>query len=112
MVNDYLHFLDHHLNELKEGHTDQALEIRDFAAMPHVHPTHLSNTLKEMTGKAACHFYEQRLLFIAQDLLKQTNLSIDDVAIRLTYDPSNFTKFFKHYTGITPRQYRQQLNGF
>ena len=111
LVNYYLHFLDHHLNELKEGHTDQALEIRDFAAMLHIHPTHLSNTVKEMTGKTACHFYEQRLLFIAQDLLKQTNLSIGDVPIRLTYDPSNFTKFFKHYTGITPRQYRQQLNG-
>jgi AraC-like DNA-binding protein len=25
----------------------------------------------------------------------------------LTFDPSNFTKFFKNYEGITPKQFRE-----
>jgi AraC family transcriptional regulator of adaptative response / methylphosphotriester-DNA alkyltransferase methyltransferase len=43
--------------------------------------------------------------------LLTTNLSIAQIAGRLTYDPSNFTKFFKQYTGTTPKQFRNSQGG-
>lgn len=104
----YLHELDVHVAELKNGQAVEALEISDFAARLHVHATHLSNTIKAATGKSACHFYEIRLLQAAKELLLRPDMSIGQVAMQLTYDPSNFTKFFKAYTGITPKQFRQQ----
>jgi AraC-like DNA-binding protein len=76
--------------------------------MMHVHPVHLSNTIKEVTGQSTCSFYENRLLEVSKELLLTTPMSISQIARQLTYDPSNFTKFFKQYAGITPKQFRNQ----
>jgi AraC family transcriptional regulator, regulatory protein of adaptative response / methylphosphotriester-DNA alkyltransferase methyltransferase len=108
LVRQYLQALDSHIADLKQGKMDKALEIGDFAAFLHVHPVHLSNTVKAVTGQSTCDHYETRLLQAAKELLLQTDMNIGQVALQLTYDPSNFTKFFKAYTGITPKQFRQQ----
>lgn len=108
ILTQYIAALDKHVLELKEGKASEALEIKDFANMLHIHPVHLSNTVKEVTGQSTCSLYEERLLAAAKDLLLNSNLSIKQVAQQLTYDPSNFTKFFKHFTGITPKQFRHQ----
>ncbi len=104
----YLQQLDAHIADLKAGAADNALEIADFAARLFVHPVHLSNTIKAVTGQSTCDLYETRLLNAAKELLLETTLPIGTIAVQLTYDPSNFTKFFKTYTGITPKQFRQQ----
>jgi AraC family transcriptional regulator, regulatory protein of adaptative response / methylphosphotriester-DNA alkyltransferase methyltransferase len=108
IVNTYLQELDHHIAELKQGLINKTLEIGDFAAKLHIHPVHLSNTIKAVTGQSTCSLYEERLLNAAKELLTESNMPIGQVAMQLTYDPSNFTKFFKTYTGITPKQFRQQ----
>ncbi|QEC66914.1 helix-turn-helix transcriptional regulator [Panacibacter ginsenosidivorans] len=105
----YITELDTHIQDLKEGKADRAMEIRDLAKLLHVHPVHLSNTIKEVTGRSTCDLYEERLLKISKDLLLNTNMSIAAIAKQLTYDPSNFTKFFKHYTGTTPKKFRDQF---
>jgi len=107
IVKQYITALDKHIDDLRAGKAEQVLEIRDFAGMLHVHPVHLSNTIKEVTGRSTCDLFEQRLLDLAKELLLTTNHTIAHIAAQLTYDPSNFTKFFKHYTGITPKQFRQ-----
>jgi AraC family transcriptional regulator, regulatory protein of adaptative response / methylphosphotriester-DNA alkyltransferase methyltransferase len=104
----YLRHLDAHIHNLKEGKEERALHISDFAKQLHVHPVHLSNTVKEVTGQSTCSLYEQRLLQAAKELLSSTSLTIGQIASQLTYDPSNFTKFFKAYTSITPKQFRNK----
>jgi AraC-like DNA-binding protein len=106
IVQQYLAELDQHIQQLKEGKADKALEIKDFAAKLYVHPVHLSNTIKEVTGQSNCNFYENRLLLVSKQLLLTTTLPIAQIARQLTYDPSNFTKFFKEYTGTTPKKFR------
>jgi AraC family transcriptional regulator, regulatory protein of adaptative response / methylphosphotriester-DNA alkyltransferase methyltransferase len=108
IVQQYIVAPDQHIMELKEGMTDKALEIKDFARMLHIHPVHLSNTIKEATGQSTCRLFEERLISISKELLLTTGMSIAQVAQRLTYDPSNFTKFFKQYTGTTPKKFRDQ----
>lgn len=102
----YLMALDHHIQELKSGSVDRALEIRDLAKILHVHPVHLSNTIKQVTGRSTCDLYEERLLNISKELLLETDMPVSEIASQLTYDPSNFTKFFKRYAGITPKKFR------
>lgn len=108
IVEQYINELDKHILQLKKGEVTETFEIRDFAAILHIHPAHLSNTIKEVTGRSTCDFYEERLLKISKELLLDTSLSISQIAAHLTYDPSNFTKFFKHYTGITPKKFREE----
>jgi AraC-like DNA-binding protein len=106
---DYLHLLDQHLENVLEGSAEEMLELREIAARLFIHPTHLSNVIKDLTGKHPCFFYEHKILDIAKNLLQDPDNSINEVARRLTYDPSNFTKWFKTYAGISPSQYRKQL---
>lgn len=108
IVKEYLTELDKHMQQMKEGLAEEALEIRDFANMLHVHPVHLSNTIKEVTGQSTCDLYENRLLDLAKELLLTTNMPVAQIARQLTYDPSNFTKFFKAYTGTTPKKFRDE----
>ncbi len=107
IVRDYLVQLDNHIADLKKGSAEKTFEIREFADLLHIHPTHLSNTLSEVLSQSPCDLYEQRLVKVAKELLLETNLPIGDIARQLFYDPSNFTKFFKHFEGITPKQFRQ-----
>lgn len=51
---------------------------------------------------------EQAIAAEAERLLNETNLSVADIAMVFAYDePTNFIKFFKGMTGMTPLQYRK-----
>lgn len=100
--------LEKHLAELKAGLLDKSLEINDFAGLLFITPAHLSDTVKDVLGKSPCDVYEEGLLRVSKELLLNTNKSIGQIAITLTYDPSNFTKFFKRYAGMKPKEFRSQ----
>jgi AraC-like DNA-binding protein len=106
---DFLRQIDKHLDDIMSGRALDMYEIRDLAAVMHIHPTHLSNTVKLVTGKAPCYFFEMKIMDIARDLLANTEDSVTQIATRLTFDPSNFVKFFKRFEGLTPKQYREQV---
>lgn len=108
IVQQYLAELSKYILDLKESKTDEILEVRDFASMLHIHPVHLSHTIKEVTGRSTCDLFEERLVNVSKELLLDKKLSIAQIAMRLTYDPSNFTKFFKKFTGMTPKKFREQ----
>jgi AraC-like DNA-binding protein len=109
IVQQYLVELDKHIQDLRAGKVEVMYEIRDFAHMLYIHPVHLSHTIKEVTGRSSCDLYEERLVNLSKEMLATTSLSIAQIARQLTYDPSNFTKFFKHFTGMTPKKYRDSL---
>lgn len=106
---NYLSLIDEHLKDIVEGRAETMFELRDFAQRLFIHPGHFSNVIKEHTGKHPCYYYEEKLLVIAKNYLQDARYSVADVAQLLTYDPSNFTKWFKAFEGITPSQYRAQL---
>jgi AraC family transcriptional regulator of adaptative response / methylphosphotriester-DNA alkyltransferase methyltransferase len=106
---DFLIAVDKHLNDIMENRVMDMMEIRDFADDLHIHPTHLSNTIKLTTGKAPCYFFEEKIMNIAKKMLRDTSIPIAEIASQLTFDPSNFTKFFKRFEGITPKQYREEM---
>ncbi|OGX92271.1 helix-turn-helix transcriptional regulator [Hymenobacter coccineus] len=106
---DFMRLVDEHIADVVAGRATEMLEIRDLAGQLCIHPTHLSNTLKLTTGHPPCHYFEAQLLATAQQLLRDTDRPIAAIAANLTYDPSNFTKFFKRFAGCTPKQYREQV---
>lgn len=107
IVASYLQQLDLHLSDLKVGLAEKTFEIKDLADLLFVSPKHLSNTIQEVLGKSPCDIYEERLIEISKELLLTTNKPISYIAQTLTFDPSNFTKFFKSFEGKTPKQFRE-----
>lgn len=101
--------LEKHLDDLIAGRIDKMFEIKEIADILCLHPVHLSKVIKLETGHHACYFYEQRILQEAKKLLANTTLPIGLIAHKLDYDVSNFTKFFKKFSGMTPSLYRKSL---
>jgi AraC family transcriptional regulator of adaptative response / methylphosphotriester-DNA alkyltransferase methyltransferase len=106
---EFLHEVDRHLADIVAGRATEMFEVRDFAGILCIHPTHLSNTIKLATGHSPCYFFEARIMELARQLLHDPRRTVADIAANLTYDPSNFTKFFKRFQGSTPKQYREQV---
>lgn len=107
----FLKELDQHMNDLKSGKAASTFKVQDIAALLHIHPTHLSNTIQEELQRSPCAIYEERLMQIAKELILSTDLSLAEIARHLTFDPSNFSKFFKHFAGMTPKQFRDAHAG-
>ena len=58
----------------------------------------------------ALSIIKERVLIEAKNLVTHTSLSVSEIAYRLNFsDPSNFVKFFKSLTMLTPLQYRSEL---
>ena len=106
---DFRREVDQHLADIVAGRATEMLEIRDFAGRLCIHPTHLSNTLKLTTGHSPCHYFEGRIMDLARQQLRDTAQPVAAIAAALTFDASNFTKFFKRFAGCTPKQYREQV---
>ncbi|MBR1676884.1 MAG: helix-turn-helix transcriptional regulator [Clostridia bacterium] len=70
------------------------------------HPNYISSLLHKQTGKTFTKILLDERMKKALLLLKNTTLSIEEIAAMLGYsDNSNFYKAFKDYYGSTPREY-------
>ena len=107
IVKEYLVQIEKHIDDLRNGLVERTHEIRNFADIMHIHPTHLSNTISQVTGKSPCDIYEHKLVDLAKELLISSNQPVAQIARQLDFDPSNFTKFFKLYEGTTPKKFRE-----
>ncbi len=87
------------------------MELNQIARELAVSHQHLSDTIQQETGHHPCHFYDEKIIDQAKKLLKETKVPVAQVAIQLTYDPSNFSKFFKKWTGQTPGHFRKSISG-
>ena len=107
IARQFLFELDKHLTELKTGQVEKSIELNEIAERLFIVPNHMSDTVREVLGKSPCEIYENKLVEIAKDMLENSNKPVNEIARTLDYDPSNFTKFFKNYTGLTPSKYRK-----
>ena len=107
ITTEYFAFLDRHLANLIAGKDIEMLEINEIAAQLFISAKDLSEKIKLTQGHHPCYFYDQKILSEAKKLMLETSLSVAEIARKLTYDPANFSKFFKKYSGVTPGQFRE-----
>lgn len=82
-------------------------QVADYAGLLCVTPNHLNRTVKEISGRTASDHIAEMLLQEAKVLLKNTDLSVAEIAYRLQFsEPSSFSRFFKKSTEHTPLEYR------
>lgn len=102
--------LTNQFKELLFKHIKAKHLVKDYAALLHVTPSHLNRTVKLVTGKSPTKWIDEALLLEAKVLLYQTSFSIAEVADEIGMsDSSYFTRLFKKYQGVTPRQYRKMI---
>ncbi|MDE6228087.1 MAG: helix-turn-helix domain-containing protein [Muribaculaceae bacterium] len=74
-------------------------------------PKHLSSVVKEISGRTAGDWIENYVVMEAKVLLKTTDLTIQEIAVKLNFaNQSFFGKYFKHHTGYSPTIYRKQFS--
>jgi len=110
IVLQYLDFIDRHIEDVVEGAAPEFLELNQIARELAVSHQHLTDIVQKEKGNHPCHFYDAKIIEKAKALLADPEVSIAEVAMKLTYDPSNFSKFFKKWTGITPGEFRKSQN--
>lgn len=72
-----------------------------------VNPKHLSNVIKELTGKTAGEWIDEHVIMEAKVLLKSSNMTVQEVSQILNFpNQSFFGKYFKKHTGMRPGEYR------
>ena len=84
------------------------ISLEDVAETVHLNATYFSTLFKQSTGSSFKEYLNMIRVEESKRLLANTNYSIIDIAIATGFeDQSYFSKVFKKYTGITPKQYRQ-----
>jgi AraC-like DNA-binding protein len=88
---------------------DRELGRDEVARHVGVSPGHLSELLKERTGRSFVELLRETRIQGACELLMQTEKSISEIAAACGFcDQSYFTHDFKDMRGMTPKQYRSQ----
>ncbi|NOU87099.1 helix-turn-helix domain-containing protein [Paenibacillus sp. LMG 31460] len=88
-------------------HYDEDLSIERFTEQMNMSVSHFSRTFKEVVGEKYVEFITSVRLSAAKQLLRETDMKIEEIAERVGYLGSNaFIRSFRKYEGITPGKYR------
>ncbi len=83
------------------------LTLDEVAAHVHLNPAYFSSLFKQSTGSSFKEYLNMVRVEESKRLLTNTDYSIIEIALAAGFDDqSYFSKVFKRYTGLTPRQYR------
>jgi AraC family transcriptional regulator len=88
-------------------HLTQDIKLADLAHLLGISQFHFSHLFKRSLGTAPYQYLIQQRIERAKQLLKQTDLSIMDIALNCGFNShSHLSKQFRHFTGMTPKAYR------
>lgn len=86
--------------------------VADYARALAISTTHLTRLARAATGQPASALIEERLVREARRNLVYTNLSVSQIAYALGFDdPAYFSRVFTRSMGLSPRAFRQRLDG-
>jgi AraC family transcriptional activator of pobA len=81
--------------------------VQHYAGRLHISAKYLSHTVKKISGQSALQVIHQARLHHAKSLLRQTNLTISQIADELDFDNQEyFSVFFRRLTGKSPSEFR------
>lgn len=89
-------------------HFPEQKDVSFYASALNITPKYLSEILMEISGKPAKILIDEHIAMEAKSLLRQTNMSVQEICFWLGYDDTSyFTKVFKKWEGIAPLAYRK-----
>ncbi len=101
----------HAVVEYIEEHLDTDLTLAELAATVHLSAYHFARQFKAATGLPPHQYVVTRRVERAQQLLRQTDLPLVDIAASAGFsDQSKLCGHFKRVVGLTPRQFRKSAS--
>jgi len=83
--------------------------VGNYAAKLGVTPTHLARCCRQTSGKSALSLLNDRVLFEARLMLRDTPAPVRDIATTLGFgSAAYFTRAFQTQTGLTPSGFRKK----
>lgn len=87
----------------------QERSVTFYAEQLCITPKYFSTLVKNQSGKSAAQWIDDYVILEAKNLLKYSEMSIQEIAYQLNFSTQSFFgKYFKHQTGMSPTQYRIQ----
>lgn len=94
-------------SECVEKNYKRLHSVKEYAEMMNVSASSLNKCTRQIVNLPPSRLINNRIIMEAKHLLAFTSMRIKDVAIGLGYeDASNFNKFFRRVTGISPADFR------
>jgi len=86
------------------------LNIQQVADLFGMSQRNFTRRFRQATNTTPLKYVQKQRLSQAKELLQNSNLSISEIAYRVGYiDVSYFTKLFKTFFSVTPKQHRTQV---
>jgi two-component system response regulator YesN len=96
----------HILEHVREA---DELTLARLADLAHLNPSYLSRLFKQVAGLNLSEYIARMRVAEAKRLLTDPAVKIHEVAETLGYGTAtNFTRFFKKFTNLTPQEYRER----
>ena len=94
------------IKELSEHYTERQ-NVTYYAEKLCISSRYLTTIVRKVSGLSVTDWMNKYLLMEAKYLLKYSDMSIQEIAYRLSFpDQSFFGKYFKQHTGVSPSTYR------
>lgn len=101
--------LYHKFITLLQQHYTHKRSVAYYADRLCITPKYLSEVTKDTCGRSAANIIQERVITECKALLYSTNKSIQEISDLMNFSTqSEFGKYFKRITGISPKQYREE----
>ena len=103
-------YIEQTIDYINQHYFEPSLSIREIARVIHIHENYLSHTFREEMGLPFREYLSQKRISMSYALMERGMTSISEVAYAVGFsDPLYFSKVFKRYNGISPREHLQKL---
>ncbi len=93
---------------LNENYSMTYLDLSTLANELHVSTSYISKEFKRITGKTVIEYLTNIRMEKAKELLKNTNLKVFEISMRVGYDDANYFSYnFRKHIGTSPLKYRK-----
>lgn len=92
-----------------DAHVEDGFTVDELCDKLHLSRSGVFRHFQQSYGLTPCEYYQQRRLEAAQNLLRSSTMSVQEIAGKLQFaDQRYFSGWFKKQTGMAPREYRKQ----
>lgn len=101
----YMTFIE--FKNLVETKFVSSRNVKDYAGMLNISTKHLNNIVQEFTLTTAKNFIDDYVVLEIKRGIVSTDNSLKEISYLSGFDEvTNFSKFFKNRTGVTPKEFR------